>query len=72
MLKKQKKQFKSIELKLQKEEETFKKDAPLMSEQARAQKIQQLQQKIVSFQRNAKNKDLELQNLQKPADESSD
>ena len=61
---KAKKQFKAIERKLQKEEEAFKKDAPLLSEQARAQKIQQLQQKIVSFQREAKNKDLELQNLQ--------
>ena len=35
-----------------------------MSEQARAKKIQQLQQKILTFQREAKKKDMELQNLQ--------
>lgn len=61
---KAKKEFKSLELKIQKEEESLKKEAPLLSEQARAQKIQQLQQKFVNFQRDVKNKDLELQNLQ--------
>ena len=61
---KAKKQFKSMELKLQQEEEALKKEVPLLSEQARAQKIQQLQQKILNFQKEAKSKDLELQNLQ--------
>ena len=59
-----KKQIKSQELKIQKDEQAFKKEAPLLSEQARAKKIQQLQQKILNFQRNAKSKDLELQKLQ--------
>ena len=36
----------------------------MLSEQARAQKISQLQQKILNFQNEAKNKDVELQNLQ--------
>ena len=62
--KKAKKQFKATELTLQKEEETLKKDAPLLSDQAKAKRIQQLQQKIFNFQREAKSKDLELQNLQ--------
>lgn len=61
---KAKKQFKSMELNIQKEEAALKKSAPLLSEQARAQKIQQLQQKILNFQRDAKNKELELQKLQ--------
>ena len=59
-----KSQFKSKELKLQKEEEALQKEMALLSEQARAQKISQLQQKILNFQKEAKNKDVELQNLQ--------
>ena len=58
------KKFKSRELKLQEKEEAFKKEAPLLSEQARAKIIQQLQQEIVNFQREAKGKDMELQELQ--------
>jgi len=61
---KAKKQFKSMEIKLQKEEADLKKEAPLLSEQARMQKIQTLQQKIFNFQKEAKNKDVELQKLQ--------
>ena len=57
-------EFKSKELKLQKEEEGLKKEMALLSEQARTQKISQLQQKILNFQKEAKNKDTELQNLQ--------
>ena len=57
-------EFKSKELKLQKEEESLKKEMALLSEQARAQKISQLQQKIVNFQKEAKDKDAELQKLQ--------
>ena len=62
--KKAKKHFKSEELKMQKEDQAFKKEAPLLSEQARVQKIQQLQQKFLDFQRKAKNKEIELQKLQ--------
>ena len=62
--KKAKKYFKSIELQIQKEEEALKKEAPILSEQARAKKIQQLQRKFLNFQKEAKSKDLELQNLQ--------
>ncbi|MCZ0933098.1 MAG: OmpH family outer membrane protein [Oligoflexia bacterium] len=61
---KAKAEFKSKELRLQKEEESLKKEMALLTEQARAQKISQLQQKIVNFQKEAKNKDTELQNLQ--------
>ena len=61
---KAKSDFKSKELKLQKEEESLKKEMALLSEQARAQKISQLQQKILNFQQSAKNKDVELQKLQ--------
>ncbi len=61
---KAKKHFKSEELKMQKEEKAFKKDAPLLTDQARAHKIQQLQQKFLKFQKDAKNKELELQKLQ--------
>ena len=61
---KAKMEFKSKELKLQREEESLKKEMALLSEQARAQKISQLQQRIVNFQKEAKNKDTELQNLQ--------
>ena len=57
-------EFKSKELKLQKEEESLKKEMAMLSEQARAQKISRLQQKIVNFQKEAKNKDTELQKLQ--------
>ena len=57
-------EFKSKELKLQKEEESLKKEMALLSEQARAQKISQLQQKILNLQKEAKNKDTELQKLQ--------
>ncbi len=59
-----KNKFKSMELKIQKEEEALKKEAPILTEQARAEKIQQLQQKILNFQKDVKNKDMELQNLQ--------
>ena len=61
---KAKKQFKNKELKLQKEEEALKKEMALLSEQARTQKISQLQQKILNFQKEAKSKDVELQSLQ--------
>ncbi len=61
---KAKEEFKAIERKIQKEEAKLKKEAPLLSESARSQKIQQLQQKILDFQKSAKDKDLELQNLQ--------
>ena len=61
---KAKAQFKTKELKLQEEEKALKKEMALLSEQARAQKISQLQQKILNFQNEAKNKDVELQNLQ--------
>lgn len=61
---KAKAEFKSKELKLQKEEESLKKEMALLSEQARAQKISRLQEKILNFQKEAKNKDVELQKLQ--------
>ena len=61
---KAKSEFKSKELKLQKEEEGLKQEMALLSEKARAQKISQLQQKILNFQKEAKSKDVELQNLQ--------
>ena len=61
---KAKAEFKSKELKLQREEESLKKEMALLSEQARGQKISQLQQKILNFQKEAKEKDAELQNLQ--------
>ena len=59
-----KRKFKSMELKIQQQEEGLKKEAPLLSEQAKAQKIQQLQQKVLDFQKEVKNKDMELQQLQ--------
>ena len=59
-----KKQLKAMELKIQQEEEAFKKDAPLLSEQARAQKFQKLQQKVLDFQKSAKSKEMEYQKLQ--------
>lgn len=62
--KKAKKHFESEELKIKKEDQSFKKEAPLLSEQARVQKLQQLQQKFLEFQRKAKNKEIELQKLQ--------
>ena len=61
---KAKAQFKTKELKLQEEEKALKKEMALLSEQARTQKISQLQQKILNFQNEAKKKDVELQNLQ--------
>lgn len=61
---KAKKEFKSTELSLQKEENKLKKDAPLLSEQGRMQRVQQLQQKIVDYQKSVKDKEVELQNLQ--------
>ena len=59
-----KKTFKTKEQDLQKEEEALKKDAPLLSEQARNQRIQKLQEKYMNYQRQRKQKELELQNLQ--------
>ena len=67
---KAKKEFKATELSLQKEEGKLKKEAPLLSEQGRMQRVQQLQQKIVDYQKSVKDKEIELQNLQKSADES--
>ena len=59
-----KRKLKAMELKIQQEEEGLKKEAPLLSEQARARKIQQLQQKFLDFQKEVKNKDMEFQKLQ--------
>ena len=57
-------EFKSKELKLQKEEENLKKEMALLSDQARLKKMSQLQQKIANFQKEAKSKDNELQQFQ--------
>lgn len=58
------KRFKKIRASLQKSEQEFKKEAAILSEQARAKKIQALQEKFLTFQKQTKNKELELQNLQ--------
>ena len=58
------KALKSAEMKIQEEEKALKKEAPLLSEQARMQKIGQLQQKIVNFQKEVKQKEAEMANLQ--------
>ena len=58
------KHFKSMENKIQKEEEALKKEVALLSEQARAKKIGQFQQQVFEFQKSAKAKELELQQLQ--------
>lgn len=58
------KALKATEVKIQEEEKALKKEAPLLSEQARMQKIGQLQQKIINFQKEVKQKELEMTNLQ--------
>ena len=58
------KQIKSKEEKLRKDQNQLEKDMPLLSEKERARKIQNLQQKFVESKRQIESKQLELQQLE--------
>ena len=58
------KKLRAAEQNLKKEEESLKKEVALLSGQAKSQKIFMFQEKVSKLQREAKEKDMELQKLQ--------